>query len=222
MNVCGRYGKADGMEAVEGVIVLTVMTFLFVFFLSFGFLFYQQSVVLTTANDTASRIAQSYAYGGADPVMGFISKAMRVGLSPYRYWTGKLENKRSDMGEKFAVWYLKKASFAIPQGEPVVQVRTVHDGLAQRHVEVEITARYELPLGGILTYIGVDKIVEYHAVGRAVCVDLSDYIYSVNTADAFTNQTLGSKLVGTINSFSGLAQHVHELVLKLINSEGDS
>ena len=204
----------DGMEAVEGVIILTLMTFLFVFFLSFGFLFYQQCVVATAANDTATRIAQSYAYGGADPVMGFISRDMRVSLSPYRYWTGRLANHRAYMGENYAFWYLDKASFAIPQGNPDIQVRTEHDGLAQRHVEVEITATYEIPLGGILTYIGVNRFTEYHAVGRAVCVDLSDYIYTVNTANAFSEITLGSKTLGTINSVAGAAQSVRNFIAK--------
>ena len=220
----------EGMEAVEGLLVLTAMTLMLVFFMSFGFLFYQQSVVATAANDAATRIAQSYAYGGADPVMGFISRSMRVSLSPYRYWlsldmTPSLQERREDMAEKYAKWYLSRASFALEQGTPEIIARTVHDGLAQRHIEVDITVSYELPVGWILQLIGIDKVVEYHATGRAVCLDLSDYIYTVNTANAFTNYTAGSKLLGAFNSVAGLAQKIRNTVAKVrlaMNEERES
>ena len=210
---------AEGMEAVEGLLVLTAMTLMLVFFISFGFLFYQQSVVTTAANDAATRIAQSYAYSGADPVMGFISRSMRVSLSPYRYWNKRLETGRESMAEKYALWYLRKASFALEEGRPEIQVTTVHDGLAQRHVEVSITARYEVPVGGMLHFIGVDRVVEYHATGRAVCLDLSDYIYTVDTVEAFTSQTIGSKFLGAFNAAAGLVQHIRDIVAKLMTAE---
>jgi len=60
----------DGALAIEGIIILTILIFFLVFLMGFGFLFYQQWLVVNTANDTAYRIAQSYAYPNTDPVMG--------------------------------------------------------------------------------------------------------------------------------------------------------
>ena len=40
-NCASSFGT-DGMEAVEGLLVLTAMTLLLAFFMSLGFLFYQQ------------------------------------------------------------------------------------------------------------------------------------------------------------------------------------
>ena len=117
---------------------------------------------------------------------------------------------------------MNRASFALEQSTPEITARTVHDGLAQRHIEVDITVRYEIPVGWVLRLIGIDRVVEYHATGRAVCLDLSDYIYTVNTANAFTNITLGSKLAGAFNSVSGLAQKIRDTVAKVRLSQNET
>lgn len=203
---------SDGMEAVEGLIILTLMMFVLVFFMSFIFLFYQQALVENVANDTATRIAQSYAYPQTDPVMGFINKTMKVSLSPYRYWGGDLAEKNSLKGEKYARWYLSMASFAFESGEPAIEVRTEHDGLAQRHIVVDITADYRIPMGGILEVIGIDPVVTYHATGQAPCIDLSDYIYTVNMTNALTSQVFGTKAMGMVDAVLALAQNIRNII----------
>lgn len=204
--------RLDGMESVEGVIILTILMFVLVFFMSFIFLLYQQTLVVNVANDTATRVAQSYAYPQTDPVMGFISRTMKLSLSPYRYWGSGLENGGARKGENYAKWYLSMASLAPESSDPVIQITTEHDGLAQRHVEVDVTASYRIPMGGILSFIGVDPIVTYHATGRAPCIDLSDYIYTINLTDALTHQTFGSKALGAVNKVLELAQSIRNLL----------
>ena len=105
-----RYEK--GMEMIEGMIVMTIMVFVLTMFLSFGFLLYQQLAVYSVANDTASRLAQSYAYPDSDPVMGFISRTMKCSVSPFRYLTGHLSDKNAEKGETYARWSLDQISFA--------------------------------------------------------------------------------------------------------------
>lgn len=205
-------GYSGGLEAIEGVVILTLLMFVLVFFMSFLFLLYQQALVVDVANDTATRVAQSYAYPQTDPVMGFINRTMKATLSPYRYWGSTLKNSNALKGEKYAKWYLSIASFAFEEGEPSVHIETVPDGLARRHVEVEITASYRIPMGGILQYIGVDPVVTYHTTGRAPCIDLSDYIYTINTTDSMTHLEFGSKALGMVNSLLGLMQSIRNAI----------
>lgn len=201
-----------GMEAIEGVIIMTILMFVLVFFMSFVFLLYQQTVVTNAANDAATRIAQSYAYPKTDPVMGYINRAMKISLSPFRYWGSGLADQNAQKGQKYANWYLSIASLASENGDPIIKVETEHDGLAQRHVEVDITAKYRIPMGGILSFIGVDPEVTFHATGRAPCIDLGDYIYTINMTNALTHETFGSKALGMVNSVLGLAQHIRDIL----------
>lgn len=202
---------ADGLEAVEGLIVITLVMIVLVFFLSFIFFLYQQALVVNAANDTATRIAQSYAYPNTDPVTGYISRTMRISLNPFRYMGQDLDNKSAEKGEKYARWYLDLANLAFSDGEPDVSVQTISDGLAQRHVEVVVKATYQIPLGGILELIGLPDTVTYQCTGRAPCIDLNNYIYAVNSLDALTHSTLGSEALGMVDAILGLVQDIKEL-----------
>ena len=77
--------QEDGMEAIEGLLVITLMLFVLLYIWAYGFLLYQNWAVQYVATDTASRIAQTSAYPCSDPVTGFVSQSMRQSLSPYRY-----------------------------------------------------------------------------------------------------------------------------------------
>lgn len=194
------FARAErGLEAVEGMFVLTAMIFVLVLLLSFGFLLYQRWVVSSVANDAANRIAQSYAYCETDPVTGFIRRTMRQTMSPFRYQTSRLEEKNTDRAENYARWCLDQVSLAQATQEPDIEARTVHDCFAQRHVEVEISATYEIPFGGALEFFGMDKVVTCHAVGYAVCTDVSNYMHSVDTLKSLSGTTFGSKVLGALN-----------------------
>lgn len=193
-------GREEGAMAIESMIVLIILIFFLVFLLGFGILFYQQWAVTFTANDTASRLSQSYAYPNTDPIMGYVSGEMKAALSPYRYITANLESGNQEKGEKYAAWCLERCSLAYPSGEPEIVVETVYDAFAQRHVVVDITATYDIPFGGALKFFGLDDQRTYHATGRAMCMDISDYINSVNTANSICGTSFNSKIYSLIDS----------------------
>lgn len=202
--------REEGAVAVEGVIMMTFMIFFLVFLMAFGFLFYQQWNIVFTANDTATRLAQSYAYPAADPIQGYISSGMKSSLSPFRYFGTKLEKANAEKGEKYASWSISQGSLAYAVGEPEIVIETAHDGFAQRHIVVDITATYEIPFGGALKFFGMDGTITYHATGRAVCTDLSDYVFSINTLKTFASNNLGSDVYGAIDSILGLINTIRE------------
>ncbi len=55
------FRREDGMMMVEGMLALLATIMVLICLLGFGFLFYQQWAVCNIANDTATRIAQTYA-----------------------------------------------------------------------------------------------------------------------------------------------------------------
>jgi len=100
------------MEAIEGLLVITLMLFVLFYIWAFGFLMYQNWAVQYVATDTASRIAQTYGYSSSDPITGYISHATRVSLSPYRYKDDEEEKKALDCFH--AVLLLPEGAFFPP------------------------------------------------------------------------------------------------------------
>lgn len=201
--------EETGMEAIEGLLVITLMLFVLFYIWAFGFLLFQNWSVQYVANDTASRIAQTYAYPYSDPVTGFVSEAARVSLSPYRYRSDSAEpidGTNATRGQKYAIWSLKNAGFTQAQTTDV-QVETVYDNLTQRHVEVTITATYEVPFGFAMKYFGQSPYRTYKATGRAVCVDIQHYIYTADTMDTLGDiigSGIGSSFVKTLEKMVSL------------------
>ena len=72
--------QEDGMEAIEGLLVITLTLFVLFFIWGYGFLLFQQFVVIRAADETANKIAQTYAYAETDPITGYISKEVKVAL----------------------------------------------------------------------------------------------------------------------------------------------
>ena len=187
------------MATVEAMILLTMAIFILLFFMSFGFLFYQRWTVQHVANDVATRIAQGYAYPKSDPVMGFVNSAMKESLSPYRYIGGGLSSSAQSRSQEYAAWMLDLSSMAYAKGEPQITAKVVHDALAERHLEVTVRAEYEIPFGGALQYFGLQKELVFEATGYAMITDISDYVCSMNTLYTLSNELFTLKTTGLID-----------------------
>ena len=200
-----------GSLMLDGMIAMLITIMLLVFLMSIGFLFYQQWMVSNIANDTATRIAQSYVYPNTDPVIGYVNVDLMDNVSLFRYLGDDLERENEDKGEKYAAWPLGTSSLAYPVSDPEIEVDVVSDSLARRHVEVTVRAEYEIPLGGALQYFGLDKTMTYEATGYAVCMDLLDYINTVDTIKVLSEDTISSKFLGAANSFLGMIDKLKDL-----------
>lgn len=215
--------KEDGGSMmIDGMIAMLFTILILVFLMSIGFLFYQQWIVSQVANDTATRVAQSYVYPNTDPIMGYINVDQIADVPIFRYigtypvgekhyLRGGLADENSEKGEKVADWALKQSSLAYPVSDPVIQVETVYDSLARRHVEVTITAEYEIPLGGALQYFGLDKTITYTATGEAVCIDILDYVNTVDSVRAISQNVYGSTTMQAINAIIEMVGSIADL-----------
>lgn len=177
------FRSEHGMEALEGLLVITLTLFVLFYIWAFGFLLYQNWAVQYVATDTASRIAQTYAYDYADPITGFISTAASAQLSPYRY-DENLDEINANRAGKYAEYCLKNTGFSKSRGMEI-SVKTVTDSIAQRHIEVTVTATYEIPFGFAMKFFGQSPYRQFSATGRAACVDVKNYIYTVKTINTF-------------------------------------
>ena len=194
--------QEDGMEAIEGLLVITLMLFVLLYIWAYGFLLYQNWAVQYVATDTASRIAQTYAYPYSDPVTGFVSASIRAKLSPYRYQDGTIAQNNAARAERYAKYMLKNTVFS-PEQNIKIRVETVHDNVAHQHIEVTVTAVCEIPFGFAMKYFGQSPYRTFTATGRAVCTAIKHYIYTIKTIDSFEDNIglgIDSRFIKTIEN----------------------
>lgn len=193
----------QGEIMLESMLALLVTLFVLFFLISLGFLYYQQWMVQTAAEDAANKIAETYSCTATDPIIGYTDVRRICDRKLYRYMANKesIKNKNKKMARQFAVYRLKKGSLARQKAEPDIKVEVKDDNLARRHITVEITCRYEIFLGDFLEIFQIKKTRMFKGYGQAECLDLIDY---VNTTDYFEQMAslkwTGSKIVEMINS----------------------
>ncbi len=204
--------EETGSLMLDGMIAMLLTIMVLVFLMSIGFLFYQQWTVSLVANDTAARLAQRYPYLTADMTSGYVSEEDVSDIPLMRYFGDSLAVENEERGEVFASLCLSQSSLATPVSQPSISVSVPYDSLGRRHVEVLVTAEYEIPFGGALEYFGLDGTLTYHATGRAPCIDLLDYITTVEAAVDIPNLFSGmSKFESAIESIVGAVRAVADL-----------
>ena len=207
----GFLRREDGALMLNGMIAMLATILIMVFLMSLGFLFYQQWIVSNVANDTAARVAQSYAYPNTDPVIGYIDVELMDHVPLFRYMGDELEAENVEKAENYGAWALELSSLAYPVSPPEIRAEVFSDSLARRHIEVTVRAEYEMPLGGALEFFGMDGTIEYEATGYGVCMDLMDYIYTVDTVKTLSEDTISSKFLGAADSFLSMLGKLKEL-----------
>lgn len=205
------YKNEKGEVMLESLIVYSITIFLIFFILAIFSVLFQRWNIQTIANEAATRIAQTYKLMEADESTGYVSKSDITEIREYRYiWNNsELQNSAKTKIEDYASWRLLKTTFTKNVTEPQFDIKVVNDSLARRHIEVTITGEYSVPFGQALSYFGFDSTTKYEVSAYADCVDIVDYI---NTVDFVKTQTslnqLGSKTIGLINAILKLFDNI--------------
>ena len=197
----------SGEVMLEGLIVYTITVFLLFFLLAIFSVLFQAWNVQTIANETAAKAAATYKLADSDLADPYVNVEQITGISRFRYWFGddSLEREAETKSFEYSQDRLQKTTYtkAVKQPEVVVQVK--EDTLARRHIEVTITGEYTVPFGEALSYFGFDSIAHYETTASAECLDLIDYIDTVDFAGKQCSlDILGSSLVGAINKMMKL------------------
>ena len=201
----------NGEVMLESLIVYIVTIFLLFFIISIFEVLFQRWNVQTIANESATRIAQTYKLISADESTGYASKDQIIDIREYRYIWNNSELKDSAESRiiEYAGWRLSKTTFTKDVTDPQFDVVIKNDSLARRHVEVTITGEYAVPFGQALSYFGFDSTTKYEVTAYADCVDIIDYI---NTVDFVGTQTslnqFGSNTIGLVNAVLKLFDNI--------------
>lgn len=201
----------SGEVMLEGLIVYTITVFLLFFLLAIFSVLFQAWNVQTIANETAAKAAATYKLADSDLADPYVSVDQITGISRFRYWfdDDSLEREAETKSFEYSQDRLQKTTYTKAVTQPEVAVQVKEDTLARRHIEVTITGEYTVPFGEALSYFGFDSIAHYETTASAECLDLIDYIDTVDFAGKQCSlDILGSSLVGAINKMMKL---IHDI-----------
>lgn len=203
------YGKESerGEVMLEGMIVVIMTTFMLLWILAIGFVYYQKYLVTIITNDTAEKIAAYYNNSEeSDIVIGYISVDMLLDRKLYRAGqndTQKEINQRKV--ENYVKYMLSKYNFANVienyDEDIIVTLNYYKDSFFRSHVEVVVECRLNTPFGFALEYEGMNGKITYRTSARADCTDIIDY-YSLSqtVANTGSNITDKSKVLSFLNA----------------------
>lgn len=221
INLQARLWEMErGEMMIESMLVLIPILFVLVFLLSLGFFFYQHWNIQITANEVATKVAESYPYLDTDVGKGVSNYSQVQSVDKYRYLKlfgkDKYEEDNKTRGKTYGKKYLSLVSLAYAQGEPNIEIEVVEDAFACRHIHTTVNGKYKLPFGEGFEIFGMKSEYAYSADGYAICTDMSDYLGSINYA-ANLEGILGLNKISvykTANSIMGMIKKIASAINK--------
>lgn len=198
---------------LEALIVYMVTIFLLFFILALFCVFYHLWNMQIVTNEAAARVAQTYKYvETADVDTGYVTINQISDLGRYRYLFGSQKKMEQESEKKLTNYInrrLNRASFVNRMKEPQIRVVVQKDSLASRHVEVTTVEEFEVPFGEALSYFGFNDTIHYECTGYANCVDLIDYVNTVDYAERQTSlKQFNSSTIEMVNAVLKFFSHI--------------
>lgn len=202
-----------GEIMLESSFILVSVIILLLVLLSISFMFYQQSMMSSAANEMAADIAKNYKFDDLDIGSDSLTLDDVHGTKMFRMSFGmnSLKNVHENRAEDYANWRIPFTSLGLNPQNINVDCEITRSGIGRVYVKVTVSQKTDFFLSGILDMAGVaDKSSLFSATAYAECVDLMGYTSMVNFAEYASNK------LSIFNSIGGFYNSVKELVSKLL------
>lgn len=192
----------DANVVIEASFVMSIAVVMVVVLINLGFIVYEQNLLESTANNTASNIANVYSSLCRDPEYGYVNDVNFYKTNLYRYVTNtfnsSMDNKAIRKGEWFSLYRIKKNRLIKDEPKAVtIDVKRRPGSLLLNQVIVSITSEYSLPLTRIW---GGNNKMTFTATAKANCIDLLDYFDTVMMVEEDVIKKL-DKFTSTFTTF---------------------
>ncbi len=164
---------------VESTWCILLALFVCLFFISFGFVLYQRTVVTIAANDIAEDIALTYKLQNV-PDAGNVSMADAYSVGKYRYlfFADDFNTANDSKATALARTRLRAGAMAQSAGYASVDVEKYSDDIGRFHLTVTVKQRYHFLFGDLLSVIGQQ---DTQMIEASVNVMGTDMVYYANT-----------------------------------------
>lgn len=202
-----------GEIMIESMLTLIPTLFVLIFLIGLGFLLYQHWNIQYTADDIANKVATSFSYYTSELSTNEITKTDIKERELYRYLfqIDKYNTEAKNRGENYGDEMLDFTTFANPIGDENIEISEAEsDSLARRHITVKVTGKYKIPFCEGLEIFGISGEQTYVATSVAECVDLVDYVGTVNYVKNCNSmlQITNLGVIKAVNSWMKALNHI--------------
>ena len=201
-----------GEVMLEASFILVSVILLLMALLSLSFLFYQEAMMTSVANEIAADIAKNYKYTDMEMGESSITLDDVTGVRMFRMSFGKtkMEESHEARAKSYAQWRVSMATLGIHSSELEVVCEVTSSGIGRAFVKVTLSQRSDYFLSSILDLAGIaDEDTIFGATAYAECMDLMGYTSMVN----FTQYA--SQELSIFNSIGGFYDSVRNFIEKL-------
>lgn len=215
----GRFLKdakdQNGEVMLEASIVLVSVIILLMVMLSLSFMFYQEAMMTSVANEIAADVAKNYkmptlAIGDNEPQVNDVESVKMYRLS---FGLRTLESAHEERADSYADWRIELATLGINPGDVDVKCEIKRSGIGRAYVKVTVRQTTDFFLSGILDYAGItEENTAFGATAYAECNDLMGYTSLLNFTRYLTeilNDQAGLRAIG--NLYESMKGFINEL-----------
>ena len=220
-SILKRIKDESGNTFIEASFIMTISLIVLLLLILFGFIFYQESLLQTVADDTARRIASTYTYEKKDPVTGYITTAnlRDQGLVDSMYYlTGERfgkDIKEEKEGKALAKALLNRKRLRACQSfDYSIDVRNSDAVLFQKEVVVTLEEKYSIPFLKMLGVNNPTGTITRKYSSKALCFDY------VGAETYYSTLSAVSKNIGNLQLFKAV-QYVVGIVTHMTNGSSN-
>ncbi len=200
-----RRNSERGAVVVESTWCILLVLFVCLFFISYGFVLYQRTVVTVMANDIAEDIAITYKLKNvADASSVTAADVYSVGKYRYLFFSGDFETANNAKGTALGQKRARAGEMAQAVGNTTVKVEKIKDDIGRYHLKVTVKQRYHFFLGDLLSVIGQADTQMVEASVNVVGTDMLSYSNTLHTVSYMTDAIGELEVVKIVNNVISL------------------
>lgn len=175
----------SGEVMLESSIILVSVLILLMILLSLCFMFYQQAVMTSIANELSSSLAKNYKYHTTDSRTDTFTVDDAKAQKKYRLnlGAGKMEDLHEAKAEPAAQKRFELTSFGFNSKGVTADCEVKISGVGRAYIKVTVTNKTDFFLSDILKWAGIIDDNGFSAVSYAEITDMTGYASTVNFAD---------------------------------------
>ena len=204
----------NGEVMIEASIILVSVMILLFALLSLTFMFYQESLMTSVANEVAAKVAKDYKYSSKDMGTHTIGNGDVENVKMFRmtFAKGSMEELHAERAKSYAQARFRSATLGINEGELNVDCEVNSSGIGRAYVKVTVSQKADFFLSDFLVLAGIlgDDCI-FSSTAYAECVDLMGYTSMVNFTD------FGCRKLAVFNSVGNLYTSVKGFIEELMD-----
>lgn len=205
--------EEHGEIMLEASIIFVPVIILLLVMLSIVFLFYQEAMMTSVANEIAADVAKNYKYTDLDVGSNTLNENDVNSTKMFRmsFGIGKTERKHQERAENYVDYRIPLTSLGLNPENIDVECKITRSGIGRVYAQVTVSQKTDFFLSGVLDLVGItDEKTLFSSTAYSECNDLLGYTSMVNFTDYASGKLSEFEAVG--NFYMNVKNMINKLM----------